>query len=66
MMTVSVEKIVIAALDRMKSAVAEAERVSAYSGTTDHLSRAQQEMDVAIELLSLIVSPSKPPANDPA
>lgn len=56
-MAVAVEQIAKVALDRVKAARAEADRITGYSSTAEHLASAQRDLDIAIELLALIVPP---------
>lgn len=61
-MTVAVEQIAKVALDRVKAARAEADEITGYSTPSEHLFRARRDLDIAIELLSLIVPPPARPA----
>ena len=56
-MPVAVEQIAKVALDRVKAARSEAGRITGYSSTAKHLASAQRDLDIAIELLTLIVPP---------
>lgn len=62
-MAVAVEQIAKVALDRVKEARAEADNINGYSSTADHLANAKRSLDIAIELLALIVPPPAAPAD---
>jgi hypothetical protein len=56
-MAVAVEKVVMVALDRIKSAMAEVQAITAYNSGEGHKTIAMNDLDVASELLALIVQP---------
>jgi hypothetical protein len=56
-MAVAVEKVAMVALDRIKSAMAEVQAITAYNSGEGHKTIAMNDLDVASELLALIVQP---------
>ena len=58
-MSISPERIAEVALKRVTSARAAADQVSVYSTSSEHLAQIKSDLDIAAELLALIV-PSRP------